>query len=304
MFGLYCTDGTGSTPVPRTFALQALVLITKHEFDSRVGLFFVAERLHYHVLLHFDCQVALSTVVKLFGDDSGVHCEVMKGTFEQAKAYCTKDSDRVPGSAVFEWGVPPQQGKRKDIDTVKDVLRAGGGMRDIAERVSSYQALKSGELLLKFFEAKRDWKPEVLWFHGATGTGKTKRAFELFAEKKASESDEAWVSGKNLQWWEGYDAHQFVIFDDFRKDFCTFHELLRILDRYPYRVMTKGGSRQLLAKYIVITCPWKPEVLFNTRSDEDIQQLMRRIDSVELFGEEEVAPPVVASASAPQFRQS
>lgn len=225
-----------------------------------------------------------------------------KGNFEQGKAYCLKESDRVDGSRTMEWGVPPQQGKRKDIDVVRDVLRGGGGMRDLAHVAGSFQALRSGELLLKYVEPGRDFKPAVYWFHGETGSGKTRRAFEMFEEKRESPTDEAWISGRNLKWWEGYDAHKFVIIDDFRKDFCTFHELLRILDRYPYRVETKGASRQLLARFIVFTCPWSPEVLFASRSEEDIGQLMRRIDSVEQFGEEVPAP--VPAPSVSHFRQS
>lgn len=278
-----------------------LVLFLGCSVLTRANLLY-AGLLHYHFLLEFKAPVALSTVVKLFGDGSGVHAEVAKGTFEQGKAYCTKASDRVAGAAVLEWGVAPTQGKRKDIDAVRDVLQSGGGMRELAHVASSYQALKSGELMLKYFEVARDFKPEIYWFHGSTGSGKTRRAFAMFEQKRENPSDEAWISGRNLKWFEGYDAHKFVIFDDFRKDFCTFHELLRILDRYPYRVETKGGSRQFLARTIVITCPWKPEVLFNTRSDEDIGQLMRRVDHVELFGEEVAAP--VPSAAVASFRQS
>jgi len=100
------------------------------------------------------------------------------------------------------------------------------------------------------------------------------------------------VSGKSLKWFDGYDAHPDIIVDDFRRDFCTFHELLRILDRYPFRVETKGGSRQLLAKNTVITCPWKPDIIYQSRSQEDIGQLLRRIDEVKLFGVDEVPAPV------------
>jgi len=91
-----------------------------------------------------------------------------------------------------------------------------------------------------------------------------------------------WISGKNLKWWEGYDKHEDVIFDDFRNDFCTFHELLRILDRYPYKIECKGGSRELLAKRIFITCPFSPHDAYPS-SCEDIQQLIRRITKIEKF---------------------
>ena len=38
----------------------------------------------------------------------------------------------------------------------------------------------------------------------------------------------------NYKWWEGYDGHEVVLLDDIRKDFCKFHELLTLLDIYPY----------------------------------------------------------------------
>ena len=96
--------------------------------------------------------------------------------------------------------------------------------------------------------------------------------------------ERVWESGRNLKWWEGYDAHPNVLIDDFRKDFCTFHELLRILDRYPYRIEVKGTSRQLLAKRIIITCPYHPEIIYDTR--EDIGQLLRRITKIVYIGPE------------------
>lgn len=87
---------------------------------------------------------------------------------------------------------------------------------------------------------------------------------------------------ENLKWWEGYDAHENVIIDDFRKDSIQFSSLLRLLDRYAFRVETKGASRQLLAKNIIITCPESPEELFE-HTREDIKQLLRRIDEIKEF---------------------
>jgi len=89
-----------------------------------------------------------------------------------------------------------------------------------------------------------------------------------------------WTTNK---WWEGYDAHENVIIDDMRGDFCKFHELLRMLDRYAYRIETKGGSRQFRAKTIIITSCYSPTEMFDTR--EDIQQLLRRIDEIKVFKE-------------------
>lgn len=204
------------------------------------------------------------------------HWEKRKGTAVEASTYCKKDGE------YYEFGEIsiPHQGKRNDITEVKELVSSGKGMKDIVLTVNSYQAIRYAETLLKYVEIKRNWKPIVNWFWGPTGSGKTKRAFE--------EAINPWVSSKNLKWWEGYDAHEDVIIDDFRADYCTFHELLRILDRYEYRIEIKGSSRQFLAKRIWITSCYEPSKVYQTR--EDIAQLLRRIDNIfEMRSEMEVA---------------
>jgi len=143
-------------------------------------------------------------------------------------------------------------------------------MKDIVNEVNSFQGIRFAETLLKYIEKPRNWEMEITWIWGPTGVGKTRKAFE--------ESTNPYISMKNLKWWEGYDAHEDVIIDDFRADFCTFHELLRILDRYEYRIEVKGGSRQFVAKRIWITSCYPPDKVYQTR--EDIGQLLRRITKI------------------------
>lgn len=201
----------------------------------------------------------------------------------------------------FEIGTRAAPGKRKDIDNIREMVSAGKGMRDICDVATSYQSLKCAELLLKYKEPRRDPSkpPEVRWYYGSTGSGKTRSVFEEFPD--------AWWSNKDLQWFDGYDQHEVAVFDDFRKDFVAFHVLLRLLDRYPYMIPFKGGMRQFVAKVIIITCPWHPEVLYDKRSAEDVQQLMRRITvPPKLFGQVVPPPgdyPVQGnSVSVPHFR--
>lgn len=228
---------------------------------------------HLQGYIEFDSNRRLKRIKKEVSDRA--HWETRKGTATEAAEYCTKDKD------VFEKGIRSRtnQGRRKDLEEVAEMVREGKGMKDIIEECSSFQSMRFAENLLKYKETKRNWKPEVFWYWGPTGVGKTKRAIE--------EASDPYISGKNLKWWEGYDAHSDVIIDDFRADFCTFHELLRILDRYEYRIEVKGGSRQLLAKKIWITSCHPPTQVYNTR--EDINQLIRRIDIIsEMRSEMEV----------------
>jgi len=74
-----------------------------------------------------------------------------------------------------------------------------------------------------------------------------------------------------------------VIIDDYRKDFCKFSELLRLLDRYPLRLQIKGGTVEFVARHIYITCPLAPIAIWESRTEEDIAQLTRRIEEVRNF---------------------
>jgi len=199
------------------------------------------------------------------------HIEAAKGTPKQAADYCKKEN------AYIEGGELPQQGTRSDLDEVKDILKTTGKMSDVVEKATSYQSVRMAEAILKYKETPRDFKPQVLWFHGSTGTGKSKEAYEILGA-------DCYTCLSTGKWFEGYDAHENVLIDDMRRDFMKFHELLRLLDRYAMRVECKGGSRQFKAKKIIITSAFHPRDLFETR--EDIGQLLRRIDTIKLFGSE------------------
>lgn len=244
------------------------------------------DREHGQGFMWFKHARSWSSMRKLLGRR---HVEPMyeRSSVEASRRYCSKDND-----LWFQHGEPPRQGKRSDLDDVKEILASGRGMAAVVESANSYQAMRAAELILKYKEPCVRTAPTVYWFWGATGTGKTQTAYSM----ATSAGLEPWISGKNLRWWDGYDSHKFVIFDDFRKDFCTFHELLRILDRYPYRVECKGGSRQLLAETIVITSPLPPIQVYETR--EDLGQLMRRISEVREFAAGATAEEPTASGSA------
>ena len=223
---------------------------------------------HWQMVFYRENKQSVSAARKMM---KGRHVILANGNVGENVAYCSKEK------FLFEYGKRPNQGARNDLMLIYELIKDGLGMKEMIEMGCNYQACRMAELALKYLEQPRKSNIEmsIYWFWGSTGSGKTKTAAEM--------APNAWWSGKSLKWFEGYDAHDDVIIDDFRGDFCTFHELLRLLDRYEMRVENKGGSRQWKPKRIFITCPFHPEDVY--LSVEDKGQLLRRITEIRLFGE-------------------
>lgn len=244
---------------------------------------------HLQGFVIFHNPKTFSQVKAFFGDR--FHIEQSQGNPSQNIAYCTKDEE------YYEVGErPPAQGARSDILDVKEMVKQGATMEDIVEKATSYQAMRAGEMMLKYERMPAPMKRTIKWYFGATGTGKTHDAV-------VEGHGDIWISQRTLKWWQGYNGQEVVIIDDFRKDFATFHEMLRILDKYPYYVEQKGGGRWLShkTKTIIITSCYPPEEVYGTR--EDIGQLLRRIDEIRLYkeiGKWEVYTPTPRNAPKTQ----
>lgn len=89
----------------------------------------------------------------------------------------------------------------------------------------------------------RNFKPNVYVCQGPTGTGKSKWALETFPNAY-------WKQRSN--WWDGYQGHEDVIIDEFY-GWLPFDLCLRLCDRYPLLVESKGGNLNFVAKNIVFT---------------------------------------------------
>lgn len=224
---------------------------------------------HLQGYVYFEHGKTRGATCKALGGRARVSARYPDSTPEFASDYCKKLNK------YFEKGELPHQGKRSDIDEIREFLQTTPKMRQVVNVAKSYQAVKLAECWLKYWEPIRSWEPKVEWFWGATGTGKTRKAHEIM--------EDPYVAKKG-KWWEGYDAHANVILDDFREDWYTFDDFLKLLDRYEYRVECKGSSRQMLARHIIITAPQHPRDMFTSPfMTEDINQLLRRIDNIVKF---------------------
>jgi len=225
---------------------------------------------HLQGYIVFQNQKTFDQAKKLISDRA--HIEKPVGNAKQNIAYCSKDNE------YFEFGDVPSQGARRDIEEVKEQVKNHTPINEIVFNATSYQSARHAELLMKYQPMPPQQYRTIKWYYGESGSGKTRTAIE------ESEGN-YYISMKNLQWWDGYFGQKYIIIDDFRGDFCTFHELLRIIDRYPYRVNLKGTSSwfQPTTTHIIITSCYHPEEVFKNIEGEKIKQLIRRIGEIKLF---------------------
>ena len=210
------------------------------------------------------------------------HCESPKGSPQQNRNYIFGPYEGPDGKSkpenpeALEFGTIPCQGKRTDIMAVREAIAAGDGMRGVVAIATNLQQIKLGEAIMKYEEPKKNWKPHVSWYYGTTGTGKSRTAHEELGEGLYRKTG---LSGK---WWEGYDAHENVLIDDMNPQQFDYKALLDLLDWYGTRVECKGGTRQFLAKRIIITASISPQQMFESY-DQNGAELLRRIEVVRQF---------------------
>lgn len=222
------------------------------------------KKLHFQGYISYNNAKTFKQTKKWFQLDK-IHLEQARGNDFHNQLYCSKENK------LIEIGEPLAQGKRTDIARAIDIINETSCVSRVLEEVQNYQAVRHAELYLKYKEKKRPInKVNVIWIHGSSGSGKTRKVYD-------DNTDADIFTPTSYKWWEGYDGHQIVLIDDIRPEFCEFHELLRLLDIYPFRVETKGGSRQVQFHTIYITAPYSPELMWDSRCMEDLTQLTRRI---------------------------
>lgn len=232
------------------------------------------DRQHYQGYIYFTCVKSRTYLQSLLPWAGRFHCEAARGSPESNQRYCTKEGDYI------EHGELPRKGNRSDLGLLAQEIISGKSIETVATEYPSEFIRYHGGIKafhhLTHSKARNSAVPvTVHWWFGPTGVGKSRKAFETFG-------DSAYIK-MNDKWWDGYAGQNIVIFDDYRPNLCPFNELLRILDRYPFRVQLKGSSMELSATTFVITTTSRPEALWHSRTDEQIGQLLRRISNIIQF---------------------
>ena len=237
-------------------------------------------RIHLQGYVQFDKKAVLSRAKKILTGDKNhrIHLEPAKGTPMQNKTYCTKDG----GRNVNEWGLMSVAGKSRELTEIADAISKGEMTIDqvMNEAPATYVMYGKGLEALAvntMADRDRDVAPEVLWYHGGTGTGKSRKAWD--------DDPDLYVWSGQWPFFNGYRGQETVLFDDFRGT-IPFSMFLRLLDRYPMSVDTKGGYMKWRAKKIVVTSALHWEDVYDKEklhAEDKIAQLKRRISKTVEF---------------------
>jgi len=172
------------------------------------------------------------------------------------------------------------QGHRVDLDGARETALSDG-MRTVSLTLK-YQAIRVAMICLSFNELGRDSDipVHVIWCYGPSGSGKTRWIYDYIAENGL----DAYWAMSGARWFDGYDAHNTLVLDDYRMENYPLHFFLRLLDRYPMRVEIKGGTRQMRATTILLSSIMHPRHVYNVPNEPTIQ-ILRRITLIKQFPE-------------------
>jgi len=217
------------------------------------------------------------------------HWEKRRGTRRQAVEYCAKEETRLAVPSVYGmrdslegWTTVSDTGlesllcelgwrlnsdtsqngseSSKKLHEIKAKLEDGSAsLEDIADEYFPLWVRynRAFEKFVTMKTAPRDHACEVHVIFGPTGTGKSRWCMDQFPGAY-------WK--QRSKWWDGYFKHETVVLDEYY-GWIQFDTLLRICDRYPMLVESKGGQIQFVAKSIIFTtnklpCEWYSNCYF------------------------------------------
>lgn len=201
-----------------------------------------------------------------------------KGSQKAAIAYCHKEGEFV------EYGMKAEQGKRTDLEYLMTLVKEGSDdlalyyedpplMFQYASRFREFRNLLTTS-------RDREVAPDVRFYYGETGTGKTRAAWDEFPDLSCH------LAGR---WFDSYVPGRAYLFDDLTDTVFDIAHLLRILDRYPLHVEIKCGSVRFNPVCIIITSNVKLRDWYLDEPTVRRDALRRRFSLIKHFAAPDVA---------------
>lgn len=204
-------------------------------------------KLHLQGCVQLKKKVRMQGVKKLFTPYTP-HVEFMRGSIKEARDYCSKRETKLAGP--WEFGEQITQGTRTDLAEVTKAIKEGASKakisNDYPEAVVKFS--RGLDYYRHSIECSPDWRQlTVTYLYGPPEVGKSRMAWD--SEERRSLVYKVEGDG---QWWDGYDHHRTILFDDMQSN-IPIVKLLSYLDGYPLQVAVKGGFTWAFYTRVFIT---------------------------------------------------
>ena len=231
---------------------------------------------HWQLVVHFKKKVRLGGVTATFGN---FHAEPTRS--DAAIAYVHKEDTAIQGTR-FELGSRPLSRARKEDWCEIRASAERGDLTTVPDDiyVRHYNQLRR----IAKDHANAPFRPniEVNVFWGATGAGKSHRAFTEATERFGD--GKFYIKSATTKWWDAYRGEECVIIDEFRGSIDVCH-LLRWLDKYPCLVEEKGGQVPLKARVFYLMSNMNPRDWYPTLDEETKKAFLRRLTNIVYYPE-------------------
>lgn len=198
---------------------------------------------HIQGFINLRSRIRFKAAKTLLGERA--HIERARGSDSDNRKYCTKGGDYI------EDGSPQQQGQRNDLANCAQAIAKGFSLKRVAEEFpTQYIRYERGIRAYRDIicpPPERSTKTIVSVCVGKPGTGKSH-----FCREQTLKSGEETYYKPRGDWWDGYRQQPNVVIDDFY-GWIKYDELLKICDKYPYRVPVKGSFEVFNSTRIYIT---------------------------------------------------
>lgn len=121
----------------------------------------------------------------------------------------------------------------------------------------------------------------IVWF-GKAGQGKSHSARQYLIDNHMKKAHtQTWAKMKK-GWWDGYNGHQTILFDDFRGSAMEPQQWMNLVDGEEDQLPIKGSHKENKATLLLFTCPdhpinWWKKWYAKTPDDNNWNQIKRRL---------------------------